>query len=227
VFSTTFGRNAQGTFRRNFGVLGQTGGERRLNVAISRARQKVVLITSMPIADISDMLTTHHPPACPRDYLQSYLEYARMLSDSEFPNAARLLGRLHSSRREEHTTWAADTDLTKDGFLVTVADYIRALGLTPQTPGDGDVFGLDFAIEHPETGLYAIGIECDAPRHPLLACARAREIWRPSVLRRSVPHLHRVSSRNWYHDGDRERALLADAIHKALQMSSEHMENEK
>src|SRR5690606_17088751 len=58
VFSSTFGRNSQGTFRRNFGVLGQTGGERRLNVAVTRARRKVVMITSMPIADVSDMLDT-------------------------------------------------------------------------------------------------------------------------------------------------------------------------
>jgi hypothetical protein len=45
VFSSTFGRNAQGTFRRSFGVLGQTGGERRLNVAVTRAREKIVLVT--------------------------------------------------------------------------------------------------------------------------------------------------------------------------------------
>ncbi|HEY5759718.1 MAG TPA: AAA domain-containing protein, partial [Steroidobacter sp.] len=46
VFSSTFGRNPQGTFRRNFGVLGQAGGERRLNVAVTRARKRVVLVTS-------------------------------------------------------------------------------------------------------------------------------------------------------------------------------------
>ena len=40
VFSTTFGRDARGTFRRHFGVLGATGGERRLNVAVTRAREK-------------------------------------------------------------------------------------------------------------------------------------------------------------------------------------------
>ncbi|MDR1934280.1 MAG: protein kinase [Candidatus Accumulibacter sp.] len=219
VFSTTFGRNAQGTFRRNFGVLGQTGGERRLNVAISRARQKVVLMTSMPIADISDMLTTHHAPTGPRDYLQSYLEYARLLSDGEFSHAARLLARLDSGRQRGSAVYG-DTDAMKemkDGFLAAVADYIRALGWTPRVRGDGDVFGLDFAIEHPQTGLYAIGIECDTPLHALLTHARAREIWRPSVLRRSVPYLYRVSSRGWHQDGDRERARLAEAIDKALQ----------
>ena len=49
VFSSTFGRNGEGVFRRHFGVLGQAGGERRLNVAATRARKKVVLMTSMPV----------------------------------------------------------------------------------------------------------------------------------------------------------------------------------
>ncbi|MGZ3014252.1 hypothetical protein AAER19_27300, partial [Pseudomonas aeruginosa] len=51
--------------------------------------------------------------------------------------------------------------------------------------------------------------------------ARAREIWRPSVLRRAIPHLHRVSSQGWYHDGDNERARLRAAIEKALAPSTE------
>ena len=65
IFSSTFGRNAENLFRRNFGVLGQTGGERRLNVAVTRARQKIVMVTSMPISEISDMLTTARKPAVP------------------------------------------------------------------------------------------------------------------------------------------------------------------
>jgi superfamily I DNA and/or RNA helicase len=49
IFSSTFGRDKDGSFRRQFGLLSQTGGERRLNVAITRAREKVVLVTSLPI----------------------------------------------------------------------------------------------------------------------------------------------------------------------------------
>lgn len=100
VFSSTFGRNSQGSFRRNFVVLGQTDGERRLNVAVTRARRKVVMITSMPIADISDMLTTQRPPASPRDYLQGYLEYARALSSGEFACGHNLLQRLVTERQD-------------------------------------------------------------------------------------------------------------------------------
>ncbi len=212
VFSSTFGRNSQGTFRRNFGVLGQVGGERRLNVAVTRARRKVVMITSMPIAEISDMLGTQRPPASPRDYLQGYLEYARALSSGEFSSSQSLLNRLHT----DHHLVRAERELHSDGFTVAVADYIRSLGWEPVPANEGDTFGLDFAIENPSTRLYAIGIECDTPQHTLLRHARSREIWRPKVLHRSIPFVHRVSSQAWYRDGDAERGKLRLAIERAL-----------
>ncbi|WP_416057627.1 AAA domain-containing protein [Stenotrophomonas maltophilia] len=212
VFSTTFGRNGQGTFRRNFGVLGQTGGERRLNVAVTRARQKVVMITSMPINDVSDLFATQRAPASPRDYLQGYLAYARALCAGEFEAGTRLLGRLQTDR--SHVPTAARG--AQDGFVAIVGDYLRSLGWAANPANEGDAFGLDFAIEDPSTGLYAIGIECDAPSHALLQRARAREIWRPAVLGRAIPRLHRVSSQGWYHDGDGERARLRQAVEQAM-----------
>ncbi len=217
VFSTTFGRNGQGTFRRNFGVLGQKGGERRLNVAVTRARKKVVLVTSMPIRDISDMLNTQRKPAIPRDYLQGYMEYARAMSNGELPAGRALLGRLSSERAHARL----DDGKKADGFVNDVLQYIRSLGFSPVSAQEGDAFGMDFAIADPETGLYAIGIECDAPRHVLLQRARAREIWRPSVLRRAIPRLHRVSSQAWYHNGGEERERLKAAIEASLSMEVE------
>lgn len=211
VFSSTFGRNAQGTFRRNFGVLGQTGGERRLNVAVTRAREKVILVTSMPIPLISDLLSTRRQAASPRDYLQAYFEYARALSAGELDAAQALLSRLTSEQRRSN-----DSVADIDGFQASVADEIRKLGWEPCRAHEDGAFGLDFAIEDPRTGLYGIGIECDAPRHPLLATARAREMWRPSVLRRSIPVIHRVSSHRWYHEPALERARLQDAVRQAM-----------
>ncbi|WP_239435329.1 AAA domain-containing protein [Sphingomonas sp. ACRSK] len=211
VFSSTFGRNAQGTFRRSFGVLGQTGGERRLNVAVTRARQKVVLVTSMPIPLISDLLSTRRQAASPRDFLQAYFEYARALSDGDLDAAEALLSRLTPEQRRQRGRDAGD-----DGLEAAVADEIRSLGWEPASVGDDGAFGLDFAIEDPRTGLYGIGIECDAPRHPLLESARAREMWRPDVLRRSIPSIHRVSSHRWFHEPELERERLRRAVISAM-----------
>lgn len=214
IFSTTFGRNAQGTFRRAFGVLGQKGGERRLNVAVTRARQKIVLVTSMPINEISDVLSTHRPPSTPRDFLQGYLEYARTVSSAEFANSRSLLRRMTVRRDGKAATQSQAAD---DGFSQSVADFVASIGWRAVKSPDDDAFRLDFAIEDPKTGLFAVGIECDAPRHELLASARAREVWRPNVLRRAVPKIHRVSSHAWYHTPEEERDRLRVAIASALE----------
>lgn len=215
VFSSTFGRNAQGTFRRFFGVLGQTGGERRLNVAVTRAKQKVLLVTSMPVPLISDFLSTRRQASSPRDYLQAYFEYARCISEGELDAARALLTRLTSEQRG-----AAQHDKLQDGLEEAVAEEIRALGWEPSSVSEQGAFGLDFAIEDPRTGLYGIGIECDAPRDPLLANARAREMWRPAVLKRSIPVIHRVSSHRWHHEPAIERERLRSAIQNAMGVRS-------
>jgi hypothetical protein len=217
IFSSTFGRNAQGTFRRSFGVLGQKGGERRLNVAVTRARKKIVMVTSMPVAEISDILTTHQVPSTPRDFLQGYMEYARALSAGEFDTARSLLKRFVASKEDRPAESGARTD---DGFSASVGAFIKELGHETTSSAEDDAFGLDFAIEDPATKLFAIGIECDAPRHELLSRARAREVWRPSVLRRAIPTVHRISSHGWYHNPEQERARLRDAIQASL-MSAE------
>lgn len=212
IFSSTFGKNQQGSFRRNFGVLGQKGGERRLNVAVTRARTKIIMVTSIPVNDVSDMLSSRRKPNIPRDYLQGYLEYARTMSDGEFENGRTLLSRMTTERSgSQHR----DGD-SLDGFASSVAAYLTELGVSSNQVNDGSAFGLDFAVEDPSTGLYGLGIECDAPRHRILDSARAREIWRPSVLRRSIPIIHRVSSHGWYHAREEERQRLRLAVEKTV-----------
>jgi primosomal replication protein N'' len=212
VFSSTFGRNAQGTFRRNFGVLGQTGGERRLNVAVTRAKERVMLITSMPIGEISDLLATHRPAATARDYLQAYFEYARATSAGELDSGRALLSRLITTQENPMRQYHRELD----GFLRSVITFARELGYRAVARHDSGVFGIDLVVEDPRTGLYGLGIECDAPRHNLLADARAREVWRPGLLKRTISRVHRVSSRGWYVDRQTEQKRLREAIETAL-----------
>ncbi|WP_411751925.1 AAA domain-containing protein [Serratia sp. (in: enterobacteria)] len=216
IFSTTFGRNSQGTFRRNFGILGQQGGERRLNVAITRARNQVMIISSMPIAEISDLLATRRQPDIPRDFLQGYLEYARCLSTGDFAQGQALLMRMNRTELASR----APTE-QRDGFVQSVVEYIRSQGwLIAESPQDG-AFYFDCIIEDPLTGCYLLGIECDMPRHALLQRARARELWRPSVLKRVTASRHRISIQQWYQHGEEERLRLTQAITQAMDMEQQ------
>jgi hypothetical protein len=165
----------------------------------------------MPIPLISDLLSTRRQASSPRDYLQAYFEYARVLSEGDLDAADALLSRLTPEQRR-----GRPREEGGDGLEEAVAAELNSLGWPPSAVSDDGAFGLDFAIEDPRTGLYGIGIECDAPRHPLLETARAREMWRPSVLRRSIPVIHRVSSHRWFHEPERERARLRAAVTAAM-----------
>jgi hypothetical protein len=211
IFSTTFGPTDKGLFRRNFGALGQKGGERRLNVAVTRARRKVIIVSSMPIDDVSDMLRTRRKPETPRDYLQAYLQYARFASDGYLEEARRLAGRLVTGGKATEASVGSG-----DGFLNSVASFIRSLGYEPVNTANDPILGVDFSIADPVTGSFGVGIECDPPRHRLTQRARAREIWRPSVLERAYRVVHRVSPYAWYHDRDGERQRLRKVIVGAL-----------
>ncbi|AHG20053.1 hypothetical protein Z042_10720 [Chania multitudinisentens RB-25] len=216
IFSTTFGRNPQGTFRRNFGILGQQGGERRLNVAVTRARNQVMIISSMPIEEISDLLATHRQPDIPRDFLQGYLEYARRLSTGQFAQGQALLMRMNRTQLASRSPVEHP-----DGFVQSVVEYIRSQGwLIAESQQEG-AFYFDCIIEDPSTGRYLLGIECDMPRHALLQRARARELWRPTILKRVTAFRHRISIQHWYHHGPEERLRLTQAITQAMGMEQQ------
>src|SRR4030095_11210964 len=124
IFSTTFGRNERGVFRRNFGVLGQQGGRRRLNVAVTRAKKKVIIATSIPIGDLSDMLSTHRPPMTERDYLQGYLEFGRAITARDLDAGRALCQRMVT----EGMGNAHRKHNLADGFSRSVERFIKDLG---------------------------------------------------------------------------------------------------
>ncbi|WP_245189516.1 AAA domain-containing protein [Lunatimonas salinarum] len=87
VFSVGYARNAQGKFTANFGLLARKSGENRLNVAVTRAKKQVILVTSMDSADFKDSQTANRGIGLLRDYIryveticaQGSLEVSRLL----------------------------------------------------------------------------------------------------------------------------------------------------
>jgi len=217
IFSSTFGRDEKGRFRRQFGLLGQVGGERRLNVAVTRAREKVIIVTSLPINEVSDALSKGREPRNSRDYLQAYFDYASSISDGALEAASSSLNRLISGVKSSQESSCG----SKDGFLKSVANFIKSLGLNPLAIKENDAFGLDFVIEDPKNKRFGIGIECDAHCHEILKVARAREVWRPKVLNMGIPYVHRVPSYAWYHNRNEEVERLKEALKIALDISFE------
>ena len=81
IICTTFGPDPAGKFRRNFGVLSQMDGGRRLNVLVTRARTAIHVFTSIPAAEYAT-IEQAPPGTAPNGRLQlyAYLRYAETLA---------------------------------------------------------------------------------------------------------------------------------------------------
>lgn len=213
VFSTTFGRDDDGVFRRAFGALNQQGGERRLNVAVTRAKQKVVIVTSMPTAEISDALGSGRPPVRARDYLQIYMQYAELVSGGDLDAAMKLLEMFGPP----DPRGALPTQDEPDELIQQALAALQDEGFQASLLAREDAFSVDIAIIEPGTSRYIMGVEFDSPRHQLLRRARAREVWRPKLMTRSGLRLHRISSAEWVRSPDAERVRLITAARNALE----------
>ena len=159
LFSIGYGKDRQGRVSLNFGPVNQAGGWRRLNVAVSRAREEMMVFSTLQPEDI------------PAD---GYL--ARGVAD--------LRAFLKYARDGRESLAAVQTrSIQEDLFVERLAEELRGQGLTVNTGIGSSDFRVDIGVvdpEHPERYLY--GILCDGPVYASAEAARDREIIRPEVL---------------------------------------------
>ena len=210
IFSTTFGPDTDGRFLRNFGPASQRNGQRRLNVAVTRSRMKMVIFTSLPIAEIAS------GPAgegdSPREILKGYLTYAEAVSKGEFENVRSILARMQGPRHHSHDRSIFSSRESQRAFVREVIAFLEAEGLQPKLDDSHDAFHFDVALTDPKTGNFGLAIECDPPIHVDLDCARAREIWRRDTMSGTIPKMIRLSSRAWYDEEEKEKKRLLAAV---------------
>jgi very-short-patch-repair endonuclease len=194
ILSVGFGRDALGRFTMNFGPLNKAGGERRLNVIITRAKERVVVVSSVKAGDF-DLRGTQASGAL---NLYHYLDYA------ERGNHALLI------------TAPSGATETESPLEEDVLGEIRAMGYdaTPQV-GCGR-YRIDIGVTDPALpGRYVLGVECDGASYHSAATARERDRLRQQVLERLGWHIHRIWSPDWVHRRDMEKARLSKAIEDA------------
>jgi hypothetical protein len=80
IFSTGYAKDKEGHLQLKFGSLNQVGGENRLNVAITRARKKIILVTSISSLDLQTDDTKNPGPKI----LKAYLQFAESVSDQRW-----------------------------------------------------------------------------------------------------------------------------------------------
>jgi very-short-patch-repair endonuclease len=196
IFSVGYGRDVAGKLAMNFGPLNNRGGERRLNVAVTRAREGVVLVSSIRGADI--------------DVARSQAEGVRLLK--------------HYLDYAEHGVAALDAVCTADPdaefgsvFEEQVARVLESKGFQVHRQVGCSGYRIDLAIVHPSRpGQYALGIECDGASYHSAATARERDRLREQVLTRLRWKLYRIWSTDWFRARPHEVGRLVAAVEAAI-----------
>ncbi|MBJ3778889.1 DUF3320 domain-containing protein [Acuticoccus mangrovi] len=199
LFSITFGPDLAGKPSMNFGALNNEGGEKRLNVAVTRARQEMHVFSSIT----EDWIDRDRTRAKGVHDLKAFLDYADR-------------GALALPAREEGSLGPADSP-----FEEAVADALRALGWDVRTQIGVSGFRIDLGVVNPDrAGSYLAGVECDGAQYHSSATARDRDKVRQSVLEQLGWCILRIWSTDWF----KNQAQVVKRIHDQL---SERLEADR
>lgn len=193
ILTIGYGKNADGRMMYRFGPLNQEGGERRLNVAITRARSRMTVVSSFGSNDL-DLNKLNAEGA---RMLCRYLQYAESCGD-HLGDQTKVKPELNAFERD-------------------VRDALQAKGIqvVPQYGCSG--YWIDFAAQHPtKPGQMVLAIEADGATYHAGETARDRDRLRQDHLERLGWRFHRIWSTDWFHNRDAEIERAAAAFHAAV-----------
>ena len=204
MFSIAFGPDAAGKFPVDFGAINRDGGERRLNVAITRARRELVVFASF----LPDQLRAERSQARGVRDLKAFLEYAEKGPEAMVARAEGSLGGFESPLEE------------------AVAASLASLGWQVETQIGVSGFRIDLGIVHPDKpGAYLAGVECDGMTYHRSAMARDRDKTRQQVLENLGWRIARVWSTDWWYDPDGAIRRLHETLNTFLDASRQQAES--
>ena len=189
-----------GTTYNNKGSYGKLSekekGRRRLNVAVTRAKHGIFVITSLNINQISN--EGERPgmdgEGSERWYLWKFMEYARAVSSKNAESAAKILKSINNKYDPRPIGQEPESQFEKD-----VGDFIRnELGYKVDYQIGEGKFRIDLGVKRREDARYLCGIECDGRIWHEGWLARHRDIWRQEILENKGWKIYRIWSDHWY-----------------------------
>ena len=185
--SIGYGRGSDNRLTKSFGPINADGGERRLNVLISRAKERCEVFSSITADEID--ISSRRPGVVA---LKEFLQYAEK-------------GYFDVPQRTERTF---DSD-----FEESVAEFLRQHNykIDPQVGMAG--FFIDLGVRDPrDGGRYVLGIECDGATYHSSRSARDRDRLRQEILEARGWTIFRIWSTDWFHRRTEQERRLLDAL---------------
>lgn len=197
ILSVGYHKDENGRLPYRFGPLLQEGGERRLNVAVTRARSNLTIVSSFSHHDM-DPGRSHAKGV---QLLRQYLEYAA--------SGCKNLG-------------SGISEVPLNPFELSVKRGLDSRGI-PHTPQYGvSGFRIDFACAHPdEPGRMVLAVEADGASYHSIPTARDRDRLRQQVLESKGWSFHRIWSTAWFRNREQELNRVEAAWKRAIAAQDE------
>jgi predicted DNA-binding WGR domain protein len=191
IMSVCYGHDAGGRMLMNFGPINQRGGEKRLNVIFSRAKNHMAVISSIRHQDITNEYNDG------ANSLRNFLKYAEAVSKGDGTQARRVLESLNPVSRK-----AIAPGSSSDAVVENLARALRDRGYQVDIGVGQSRFRCDLAVRGDADDLHQLGILVDTDAHYANPNLLDRYLMQPSILRAFGWGFALVLTKDWYHNPD-------------------------
>lgn len=213
IFSITLAKDPGGSFSNTrLSTMTHKGGENRLNVAITRAREEMVIVCSIDPTEIKETSENRGPKL-----LRKFLEYAKATNMLNKEAQSEILSNLDSAmQRRSIRKITFDSD-----FEMQVHNRLEQLGYTVETQVGESDYRIDLAIVHPtDKNQYVLAIECDGATFHSAKNVKERDILRQKFLESKGWNIERIWSRNWWKSPQKEIDRISSKINEIIKKES-------
>ncbi len=202
IFSIGYARNEYGKVVAHFGPLSIEGGENRLNVAITRAKEKIYVVTSI---EPEELMVEGTKNAGPKIF-KSYLKYVRAVSNKKPKEVGYILDSFKPALPE------VKEDVVLNQLENEIKDELVKLGYSVETNLGNTNYKISLAIYDKELDRYLLGLECDYMAYKSSDSILERDVYRNKFLESRGWTIMRIWSRDWWMNKDKVINNIVKAI---------------
>lgn len=210
IFSIGYARNEYGKVVAHFGSLSVEGGENRLNVAITRAKEKIYVVTSI---EPEELLVEGSKNAGPKIF-KSYLKYVRAISNKKKKEAEFILNSFKPPKVQPNEI------IVENQLEDEIKEELIKLGYDVETNLGNTDYKLSLAVYDKKLDRYLLGIECDYSAFRSSDSILERDVYRTKFLQSRGWNIMRVWSRDWWHNKNK----VISNIVKQISLSKKKLE---
>ena len=192
ILSVCYGYDPNRRMLMNFGPINQSGGEKRLNVAFSRAKHHMAVVSSIRQQDITNEYNDG------ANCLKNYLRYAEASSAGDSAASARVLAGYSPALPGQ----PAGAKITPDVVAEQLAESLAVRGFKVDRNVGQSRLRCDLAVYQAGDPAYRLGILVDTDEYYRQSDILEKDLMRPRLLEEFGWKIERVLTKDWHRDPD-------------------------